>query len=316
MLSGLTGCTDEPATTAGHTTSASPAARSEIEPVRVWERSAFLAQANLVGATSWISTTDTPVTRAGASVPGPMIAYDAATGEQSWSTRPLGETPICAISPRYDGAAVVGVLGGKGCATLAGVNVATGALQWSRPVSDGDRTLRTGAGAIVLGGGGSLGQGDGPLTCFASADGSPVAAGSSACTAAAAELELVRSDGKPVVHNDFRELARHDGVVLGWLATESASQLFAFDEKSGRQLWQRARVNGETVFADDRGFVRVLPEGAAMALTRVDGRTWSPEGTPGSVPAIEFVARFDNVVVFLRPDSTTQVGWLTGYRLD
>ncbi|KGN34409.1 hypothetical protein N802_12680 [Knoellia sinensis KCTC 19936] len=287
--------------------------------MKLWERRELGAAVSSQGANSWISVTDwsTGISRARQTHPGPLVAYAAASGEQLWSASPQGDNVVCSMSKHFGGASVIGVVGGDGCRTLFGVDVATGQRLWS--VTHGrsqDYSVRTETGAIALVDFGSPSRPDEPSVCFASDDGSPLPATSAACAAATEpKPRLVRADGSPADVDSYFELARHGTVRIGWLSSESESQLFAFDTTSGKEIWQRSRLNGETVFADGRGFVRVLPDGDLLNLTRVDGRTWATSAELGSVQGSGFVAHVGDVSMFLRPEPNWHNPWLTGYRI-
>lgn len=276
-----------------------------------------------LGSESWVAHLTSPQPRGIASPPGLLVGHDVRSGEESWSvTLPTGSR-ICALAPSHVGSPVVGVvLGGpRGCVTAAGISADTGKTVWSRTVRSEASDVRTSAGAIAVGDQGTLGHQGAPYSCFAPIDGSPLPATSPACVSASAVPRLIRADGTVVLPNDFRELATYDGVTIGWLTTESESQLFAFSATSGQQLWQRARAKAattsalETVFADGRGLIRVVGDGAQLKLTRVDAKTMGTLSAVGTVKAEAFLGLAGDVAIFFTAGVNVGNHLLSGYRL-
>ncbi|MET9803394.1 PQQ-binding-like beta-propeller repeat protein [Streptomyces sp. NPDC006368] len=167
-----------------------------------------------------------------------VTAFDAGTGKRRWEYAVPGRAEICATSTAADSVALIGLMEGKGCGTVAAIDLKDGRELWRtdrRPGSgdakDDSDVVATGAGLAVL-----LDE-DERWREEPEAGMPPVLAGDQALRAF--DLRTGTPRWRAAVPKGClpRQVAVASKQVLAALECETEAKLAAFDPADGKERW-------------------------------------------------------------------------------
>lgn len=224
---------------------------------------------------------------------GEVLAFDAATGRESWKARASSE--ILAAPVVADGLAIVR----SGDSRIFGFEVADGKRRWVYQRSTPALSLRSNVGVVAAGRHTLAGFPGGKLLAIANNNGAAVWEVTVALPRGATELERVADvTSLPVVSGNMVCAAAFQGRVA------------CFDAGSGNTLWSRDMsssagldIDNRYVYvADDKGAVHALDRNSGASVWKQDKLAMRSLSRPLALGGHVLVSDYQGVIHLLQRD--------------